>query len=74
MNVARLRNSKYPAYFKKFGSRGVLDCKATDPDDPTDDPRFGKVGKQSIKDTGALTKTHMETIDDETSDRAVDFT
>ena len=23
-----------------FGSRGVLDCKATDIDDPTEDPRF----------------------------------
>jgi arylsulfatase len=42
-------------------------------DDPTVDPRFGKVGKQSIKDTGALTKKRMETIDDETSARAIDF-
>ena len=25
-------------------------------DDPTEDPRFGKVGKQTIKDTGALTQ------------------
>ncbi len=64
---------KDPAYLKKFGPRGVLDCKATDKDDPTEDPRFGRVGKQTIKDTGALTKKRMETIDDETSDRAVDF-
>jgi arylsulfatase len=64
---------KDPAYRAKFGPRGVLDCKATDVDDPTDDPRFGRVGKQTIKDTGALTKKRMETIDDETSDRAVDF-
>ncbi|WP_425616086.1 arylsulfatase [Anatilimnocola sp. NA78] len=64
---------KDPAYLKKFGPRGVLDCKATAVDDPTDDPRFGRVGKQTIKDTGALTKKRMETIDDETSARAIDF-
>ena len=32
---------------------------------PTVDPRFGKVGKQTIKDTGPLTKKRMETIDDD---------
>ena len=64
---------KDPEYRKRFGPRGVLDCKATDNDDPTDDPRFGKVGKQTIKDTGALTRKRMETIDDETSARAIDF-
>jgi arylsulfatase len=64
---------KDPAYRAKFGPRGVLDCKATDVDDPTVDPRFGRVGKQTIKDTGALTKKRMETIDDETSARAIEF-
>jgi arylsulfatase len=64
---------KDPEYFKKFGPRGVLDCKATNVDDPTVDPRFGKVGKQTIKDTGALTRKRMETIDDETSARAIEF-
>ena len=64
---------KDPAYFAKFGPRGVLKCKATDRDDPTVDPRFGKVGKQTIEDTGALTKKRMETIDDETSSAAIDF-
>ena len=43
------------------------------PDDPTVDPRFGKIGKQTIEDTGALTKKRMETIDDETSAAAIDF-
>jgi arylsulfatase len=62
-----------PGDLKKFGPRGVLDCKATDVDDPAVDQRFGKVGKQTIKDTGPLTKKRMETIDDETSDRAIDF-
>ena len=64
---------KDPEYLAKFGPRGVLKCKATDVDDPTDDPRFGKVGKQTIEDTGALTKKRMETIDDETSAAAIDF-
>jgi len=64
---------KDAAYKAKFGPRGVLRCKATDRDDPTVDPRFGKVGKQTIEDTGALTKKRMETVDDETSAAAIDF-
>ena len=65
---------KDPAYRAKFGPRGVLKCKATDRDDPTVDPRFGKIGKQTIEDTGALTKKRMETIDDENSSAAaIDF-
>jgi arylsulfatase len=64
---------KDPAFRAKFGPRGVLDCKATDKDDPTVDPRYGKVGKQIIRDTGPLTKKRMETIDDVTADRAADF-
>jgi arylsulfatase A-like enzyme len=64
---------KDPAYRAKFGPRGVLQCKATDVDDPTEDPRFGRVGKQTIKDTGPLTKKRMETIDDETSAAAIDY-
>jgi arylsulfatase A-like enzyme len=64
---------KDPGYRAKFGPRGVLKCKASDRDDPTEDPRFGKIGKQTIEDTGALTKKRMETIDDETSAAAIDF-
>ena len=64
---------KDPAYRARFGPRGVLKCKATDKDDPTVDPRFGKIGKQTIEDTGALTKKRMETIDDETSAAAIDY-
>jgi arylsulfatase A-like enzyme len=64
---------KDPAFRQKYGPRGVLDSKATDVDDPTVDPRFGKVGKQAIKDTGPLTKKRMETIDDDTATRAIDF-
>jgi arylsulfatase A-like enzyme len=64
---------KDPAFKARFGPRGVLKTKATDRDDPTIDPRFGKVGKQTIEDTGALTKKRMETIDDETTAAAIDF-
>lgn len=64
---------KDPAYRAKYGPRGVLKCKATDRDDPTVDPRFGKIGKQTIEDTGPLTKKRMETVDDETSSAAIDF-
>ena len=64
---------KDPAFRAKYGPRGVMDCKASDKDDPTVDPRFGKVGKQIIKDTGPLTKKRMETIDDDVANRAVDF-
>jgi arylsulfatase A-like enzyme len=64
---------KDPAFRAKFGPRGVLDCKASDKDDPTVDPRFGKVGKQVCNDTGPLTKKRMETIDDDIAQRAIDF-
>jgi arylsulfatase A-like enzyme len=62
---------KDPEFKKKFGPRGVLHCKATDKDDATVDPQYGKVGKQSIKDTGPLTKKRMETIDEEITARAL---
>jgi arylsulfatase A-like enzyme len=62
-----------PAFRAAFGPRGVMKCKASDRDDPTEDPRFGRVGKQTIEDTGPLTKKRMETIDDETSEAAMDF-
>jgi len=64
---------KDPAFHAKFGPRGVLDCKASATDDPTVDPRFGKIGKQVCKDTGPLTRKRMETIDDDIAARAVDF-
>jgi arylsulfatase A-like enzyme len=64
---------KDPQFRERFGPRGVLKSKATDRDDPTIDPRFGKVGKQTIEDTGPLTRKRMETIDDETTEAAIDF-
>src|SRR5512136_1090726 len=62
-----------PQFRVRFGPRGVLRCQAADKDDPTVDPRFGKVGKQTIKDTGPLTRKRMETIDDETSAAAIEY-
>ena len=64
---------KDPAFLAKYGPRGVLDCKASNVDDPTIEPRFGKIGKQVCKDTGPLTKERMVTIDDDIANRAVDF-
>jgi arylsulfatase len=63
----------FPEFRKRFGPRGVLHCHATDKDDPTVDPRFGKVGRQKIEDTGPLTKKRMETCDDEFCAAAKDF-
>ena len=51
----------------------MLHCKATDKDDPNEHPRWGRVGKQRIEDTGPLTKKRMETCDDEFVDAAMDF-
>ena len=62
---------KNPAYKQKFGPRGVLHAWATDTDDPTTDPKFGRVGKQKIEDTGALTRKRMETFDKEVLDQTL---
>jgi arylsulfatase len=62
---------KNPAFKAQFGPRGVLHCFATNTDDPTVDPRFGKVGKQKCEDTGPLTRKRMETIDEEVTAGAI---
>jgi arylsulfatase len=64
---------KDPAFHAKFGPRGVLECKASDKDDPTEDPRFGKIGRQTCKDTGPLTKKRMETVDEDLLAHSLDF-
>lgn len=51
------------AYQKKFGARGIVHSFATDTNDATIDPRFGVVGKQTIKDTGALHQDRMKNFD-----------
>ncbi len=64
---------KNPEFKAKFGPRGVLRCVATDTDDPTEDPRFGRVGKQKIEDTGPLSTKRMETVDEEFLGSAMTF-
>lgn len=64
---------KNPAYLEKFGPRGVLHTWATDTDDPTVDPKFGKVGKQRIENTGPLTRERMETFDSEVTDMTLEY-
>ena len=61
------------AYTSTNSPRGVMRCKATDKDDATDEPHWGRVGKQSCEDTGPLTAKRMETIDDETTAAAIDL-
>lgn len=60
--------------FTDFNSpRGVLRSKASDKDDPSEHPHWGRVGKQTIEDTGPLTKKRMETIDDETTAACIEY-
>jgi arylsulfatase len=65
---------KSPEAAPKFGPRGVLHCRATEQDDDTvGDPKFGKVGRQVIEDTGKLTRKRMETFDREVLDKTLDW-
>ncbi|MHA1133379.1 MAG: arylsulfatase [Alphaproteobacteria bacterium] len=52
---------KNPNFKEKFGPRGVIHSWAQED------------GTQKIEDTGPLTKKRMETVDDETSERAIEF-
>ncbi len=63
----------FPEFRKTFGPRGVIHSWATDKDDPTEEPRWGRVGKQKIEDTGPLNKKRMETCDDDFVAHAKDF-
>lgn len=74
----------HPNYPQKLldqvGPRNVLHTFATDKDDPTVDPRWGKVGKQKIVDAGPLPphpmagiELNMETVDEVIRDHAFEF-
>ena len=71
----------YPQALKdKVGPRNLLHTFATDTDDPTVDPRWGKVGKQKITDEGPLPphpmdgiKYNMETFDEVIRDKTIGF-
>ena len=62
-----------PAFKERFGPRGVIHSWATDTDDKATHPRWGKVGRQKIKDTGPLNRKRMETCDEEFADAAMNF-
>ncbi len=69
-----------PALKDKVGPRNLLHCVATDADDPTEQPRWGKIGKQRITDEGPLPphpiegiKYNMETVDEVILDNALKF-
>src|SRR6195952_5617111 len=73
---------KAAAFRERFGPRNIVDTKASDTDDPTTDPRWGKVGKQTIAEGGPLpphpnmdpaAKTNMEEIEPVLVRRSVDF-
>jgi len=69
-----------PAKKDKVGPRNLIHSVATDTDDPTVEPRWGKVGKQKIEDEGPLPphpmqgiKYNMETVDDTILANALQF-
>lgn len=73
---------KAARFRETFGPRNIVDSKASTTDDPTEDPRWGKIGKQTIVDGGPLpphpnmdpnAKTNMEEADEELVRRSVDF-
>src|SRR5688572_1300675 len=55
----------FPKFKASYGPRGVIHSWASDKDDATEQPRWGRVGKQKIEDTGPLTIERMKTCDDE---------
>jgi len=55
------------------GPRNMVHSWATDKDDTTEMPRWGKIGKQKIEDAGTLYPKRMETVDDEILDFTLKF-
>lgn len=63
-----------PALKETVGPRNMIHSFATTIDDPTVQPRWGKIGKQKIEDAGTLYPKRMETVDDEILRAALQFT
>ena len=64
----------YPQTLKaSVGPRNMVHSWATDVDDATVQPRWGKIGKQRIEDAGELCPKRMETVDDEILANALKF-
>jgi len=72
-----MEDPAHPAYPQELlnvvGPRNMVHCWATDTDDPTEMPRWGKIGKQKIEDAGTLYPKRMETVDDEILDLSLKF-
>jgi arylsulfatase A-like enzyme len=72
-----MEDPAHPGYPQELlnvvGPRNMVHSRATDRDDPTVDPRWGKVGRQTIEDAGTLYPKRMETVDDEIRDFALKF-
>jgi arylsulfatase len=64
-----MEDPAHPGYpqdlLNKVGPRNMVHSYASATDDPTVDPRWGKVGKQKVEDAGTLYPKRMETVDDE---------
>jgi arylsulfatase len=64
----------YPQDLKaKVGPRNMIHSWATNTDNPTVEPRWGKIGKQRIEDAGTLCPERMKTVDDEILDMSLKF-
>jgi arylsulfatase A-like enzyme len=64
----------YPQALRdKVGPRNMIHSWATDKDDPTEQPRWGKIGKQKIEDAGQLCPDRMKTVDNEILDQTLKF-
>lgn len=64
---------KDEAFLNSWGPRGLVHSWASDTDDPTEDPRWGRVGKQRIEDAGPLSTERTKTVDQEFFDAGLDF-
>lgn len=71
----------YPqGVLNRVGPRNLLHCLASNVDDPTVEPRWGRIGKQKIVDERPLPphpiqgiKYNMETIDEVIRDKSLEF-
>ena len=73
-NFGKAFSGSLEEYEEQFGTRGVIHSFASTTDDPTEHPRFGRVGMQTIEDTGPLTQERMKNFDaGEVIPKALDF-
>src|SRR6202048_3708281 len=72
-----MEDPAHPAYPQELlntvGPRNMVHCYANNVEDPTVDPRWGRVGKQRIEDAGTLYPKRMESVEDEIRDLVLKF-